>query len=135
MSPKVRSAFFCGVLAAALAAVPLSAVAEEVNAMGAQQTEVVASDTFTRAGDAPQAAVAENEAQAVTENGDHTQATQEVEQSAAPQDPAADKDETAPVDTGSTSTESTSDAPASSQSSARSKHHRPQATSGDTAES
>ena len=59
MSPKVRSAFFCGVLAAALAAVPLSAVAEEVNAMGAQQTEVVASDTFTRAGDAPQAAVAE----------------------------------------------------------------------------
>lgn len=110
MSPKVRSAFFCGVLAAALAAVPLSAVAEEVNAMGAQQTEVVASDTFTRAGDAPQAAVAENEAQAVTENGDHTQATQEVEQSAAPQDPAADKDETAPVDTGSTSTESTSEA-------------------------
>ena len=110
MSPKVRSAFFCGVLAAALAAVPLSAVAEEVNAMGAQQTEVVASDTFTRAGDAPQAAVAENEAQAVTENGDHTQATQEVEQSAAPQDPAADKDETAPVDTGSTSTESASEA-------------------------
>lgn len=41
MSPKVRSAFFCGVLAAALATVPLHAVAEEFGAAGVQQVESV----------------------------------------------------------------------------------------------
>lgn len=41
MSPKVRSVFFCGVLAAALATVPAHAVAEEFGATDVRQVEPV----------------------------------------------------------------------------------------------
>lgn len=110
MSPKVRSAFFCGVLAAALAAVPLSAVAEEVTVTETPQTEVVASDSFDKGGCAPQVAPIDNGAQTVPQNGGQAQATQDAEQSPTPQDPAADKDKTATPDTVTTTTESTSEA-------------------------
>ena len=110
MSPKVRSAFFCGVLAAALAAVPLSAVAEEVTVTETPQTEVVASDSFDKGGCAPQVAPIDNGVQTVPQNGGQAQATQDAEQSPTPQDPAADKDKTATPDTVTTTTESTSEA-------------------------
>lgn len=110
MSPKVRSAFFCGVLAAALAAVPLSAVAEEVTVTETPQTEVVASDSFDKGGCAPQVAPIDNGVQTVPQNGGQAQATQDAKQSPTPQDPAADKDKTATPDTVTTTTESTSEA-------------------------
>mgnify|MGYP000451878289 CR=1 FL=1 len=85
MSPKVRSAFFCGVLAAALATVPLHAVAEELGAADVQQVESVVlesastSSVISEKADSPDTATLALGASDTMPESDQVQKAQDVD--------------------------------------------------------
>lgn len=80
MSPKVRGVLFCGVLSAALAVVPLSAVAEEIEAAGARASETAVLVPQDGSSDASQLTIAAAATTPVVKTGEDNQSEANVAQ-------------------------------------------------------